>query len=414
MEEVRIVPQNTVEMVSGEARELAPSLFLPIFENGQLVAGNFSPLLMGSAPEGIVVLGTGIETWTQLPRDESIITLKDGREVRAGFLESMYVQYFEGVPGAVIDPINEKIYIDTEVITDEQKMQVYTDWMIVFENFDSETRKEPTEEKVMEALERYEISERYALSLHRLALFERAYAVKGQQTGLYSWGLTVKDQNGRSIITNEDLFWDGEQLGPIAMALLLKAQWQRRFLQGYAERVIFHMDEPYLTQVGSAHVPTVQNVDLLLNVEFSFENCGAHCCGSTNYNLLFNSPNLKIAALDLTGKDWDGSWENAGYANAFVTSPAGGADIEGFLARGGQIALGVVPFDEEIDARTIVNHVLRIFNELRERDVDVDKYIKQFLVTPVCGAGSRTVSESQHAFTTTILVSKILQEEFIQ
>lgn len=407
---------SNLDLLTTESRRAAAVLIPPVFDdNGKLIGGNFSVICIGSSPVSVVHYNSRniIETWTQLPADKCVVQLADGRTVRAGFLENMYVQYSEGVPGVKIDVENERIWVDTDSITVEQQIQVELDWFVVFENFDPVTNDVPAPERIQEALERYAISRNYAAGLYYMVesgIAADSLGVKGQMTGLYSWGLMIRDQNDQSIIYNDKYFWDGENLGTVAKAILLKAEWQRRFLQASNPNVVMHADEPYLTQVGSTFI-VVREVAVLLGSEFSlFLNVGAHCCGKTKYPLLFNNSHLRIAALDLTGEDWDGTWETANFANAFVTSPLGGADINGYLERGGMIALGVIPFNPEITVTQIVNHVERILNELKSKGINVDAHIGQFLITPVCGAGSRIVEEARCAFSYAVLVAKELQQ----
>lgn len=393
-------------LITAETIELAANLAAADFTNGRMTAANCAVVFIGSSPQGLVSLNSGIEAWTQLPQDSQIVE-EDGQPVRRGFLENMYVQFSEGIPGVQLDFENENICIDPETITDDQRLQVETDWLVVFENHDPETGDIPTLERRQEALERYKISQMYAAGLYEPT---KSVAVKGQVTGLFSWGLKVCDRSLRPIIYHPD-FWDGAELGVIAKALMLKAAWQFDFLSKRSPNILKFVDEPYLTQVGSSQI-SVPNVEKLLAIEFSLfgDNVGAHCCGQTRYELLFNTESLQIAALDLTSEAWDGTWESATFAQAFVAS-AVDAGLQKFLERGGTIALGVVPFDHTIRIDSIVAHIERIFTELEARGIDIATHRHRFLITPTCGGGSETVLNASHAFNRAVYVANIMQRE---
>jgi len=392
-----------------ETREIAQGLKPPLFtESGLLLAGNLSPYLIGSSPLGFVHWDSpsAIETWTQSPnpRSSTTIMLPDGRCASSAFLENMYVQFSEGIPGVVLDPVNEKIWIDTKAINESVAQTVYEDWLAIFPE-DSSQRLSGARAK--QILDKYAISPGFAFGLYHLRdtrVGLQAAAVKGQQTGLISWGLQVQDQDGRPIIYNEEVF------DIVARALLLKALWQHQQLVGINPNVIIHLDEPYLTQIGSAHI-AIPDPQATLHLEFGAMadlNLGAHCCGQTRYEMLLGNPNLKIAALDLTGENWDGCWETASFAHAFVTSSPY-ANVSEFLGRGGHLALGIVPYNPQIGAEQVRDHALQIVDELRKRGIEVP--LAQLLLTPTCGAGSEPPEVAQHAFTTLITVAKRLQEE---
>jgi len=403
---------HSPDLLTPEARETAASLISPEFDDQHgFVSGNFSVYYIGSSPADVVHFGLPnmIETWTQLPRSKQIVTLPDERRAKNGFLENMYVQFSERIPGVVLDPENEGIWVDTATITDKEREQVYTDWSIVFEGIDPENGGVPIEARVNEALGRYAISQDYAAGLYYLkesGIGGRAAGVKGHMTGLFSWGFTVPDQNGKPII------YDDESFDIIARAMLLKARWQQGFLEEINPNAIFHLDEPYLVNAGSAFISGSSALEWLDEESKAIKgNIGAHCCGATDYSRLFNSP-LRIVALDLTGENWDGDWSTANFAESFVTS-APSAGVKDFLRRGGIIALGVVPYRTSISPDQVTAHALSLFAELGKRGIDVRPFIRQFIITPTCGGGSETVEAASHAFSSSVLVASQLQKELL-
>ena len=108
------------------------------------------------------------------------------------FRESMYTQYSEGLPGAVIDAKNERIHFSTQGRFHEELEGFY-------------------QAIVEEDVERFAISREYALGLHlfldrlRSSDAKKPLWLKGQVTGPFSFAMTVTDENKRSIAYSTEL-----------------------------------------------------------------------------------------------------------------------------------------------------------------------------------------------------------------
>lgn len=279
-----------------------------------------------------------LPAWPQLPRRSP--------------LENMYVQFSEGFPGLVRE--GDKIYVERSSEFDSQLERLY--------NAASENNPEG-----------YGISAEYAAGLHAfLSLKERRPGmVKGQITGPVSWGLSVTDRERRGIVYDELL---SEAL---AKFLRLKAVWQERFLRQISAETVIFVDEPYLTSLGTAFVaiPGDQVTSLLEEVFRGIRGIkGVHCCGGTDWSLL-----LKSSADVL-------SFDAYNYADSLACYPA---EAKAFLERGGSIAWGIVPNEDEALAR---ESVAGLYDRLTEamapftRDgVSFRRLIGQALVTPSCG-----------------------------
>ena len=154
-----------------------------------------------------------IPAWPQLPN--------------RSFLENMYVQYSQGFPGVVIK--ENSIYIDRSQNLDKPLEQFYSAYLD--NDFD-----------------KYPVSADYGAGLHSFLALESLspLAVKGQIIGPISWGLTVTDENRRSIIY-DDVLGDA-----VAKLLRLKAGWQEKALSQLSKNTIIFVDEPYMSSFGSA------------------------------------------------------------------------------------------------------------------------------------------------------------------
>jgi hypothetical protein len=282
-----------------------------------------------------------LPAWPQLPK--------------RSHLENMYAQFSEGFPGLVLE--GDKIYVERSADFDSRLEQLY--------NAASEDNTD-----------NYGISAEYAAGLHAfLALKERHPGmVKGQVTGPISWGLCVTDREQRGILY-DDLLAEA-----LAKFLRLKAIWQERFLSQISPNTVIFVDEPYLTSLGTAFVaiPNEQVITLLEEVFSGIEGLkGVHCCGSTDWSLLLKS------STDIL------SFDTYNYADSLSCYPA---EVKAFIERGGSIAWGIVPNEEEVLAGESVASLHDRLGEamapFTREGVPFKRLVAQGLLTPSCTLAS--------------------------
>ncbi len=310
-----------------------------------------------------------IPTWPQLPK--------------RSFLENMYVQFSEGFPGVVVE--DQRIYVDRAKDLDPGLERLYLAYL---QNDLS-----------------YGITSRdYAAGLAAFpqklsTISHQPLALKGQVTGPISWGLTVVDQDRRPVLY-DDILADA-----LAKHLRLKAAWQERELLNMAPTTMIFIDEPYMSAFGSAYISL--NSDLLLTLlEEVFAGItglkGTHCCGNTDWSLLL-STSAEIISFDTYN-----------YAQAFSLYAE---EVRAFLKRGGIIAWGIVPADDEkaLMNETVESLVARLHEAmdlLVRKGISFDDLIHSSLITPSCGL--RTVSEgaAERAFELTAAISETMRERY--
>lgn len=274
--------------------------------------------------------------WPQLPRRSP--------------KENMYLQFSEGFPGLVVD--GDKLRIEQTADFDAALESLLT-----------------TGDDDFEA---YEISRDHAAGLYALpALLSHPEAVKGQITGPISLGLCVTDARSRGIVYDDTL---AEALSKF---LRLKARWQESFLRRAARTTIIFVDEPYLTSLGTAFVALSNETvaRLLTEVLGGLDGLkGVHCCGSTDWSLLLSVP------IDIL------SFDAYNYADSLACYPA---EVKAFLKKGGNIAWGIVPNDEEALAEESVPSLYDRLGEAMApftRDgIPFRQVAAQSLLTPSCG-----------------------------
>jgi len=293
---------------------------------------------------------SALPAWPQLPE--------------RSHLENMYVQFSEGFPGLVLE--EDKIHVERTAEFDSQLEQLYNDA--------SENNSDD-----------YGISAEYAAGLHAfLALKERhPKMVKGQITGPITWGLCVTDREQRGILY-DDLLAEA-----LAKFLRLKAMWQERFLRQISPDTIIFIDEPYLTSLGTAFVAIAnEQVTTLLEEVFSGIKGlkGVHCCGSTDWSLLLKS------SADIL------SFDAYNYADSLSCYPA---EVKAFLERGGGIAWGIVPNNEDAlvgeSLASLYDRLGEAMAPFTQDSIPFKQLVAQSLLTPSCTLASVSSEAAIHA-----------------
>lgn len=291
-----------------------------------------------------------IPAWPQLPN----------RSV----LENMYVQYSQGFPGVVVK--ENSIYVDRSQDLTKPLEQLYAAYLE--NNFN-----------------RYPVSPDYAAGLDTFLKLGKMspLAVKGQITGPISWGLTVTDENRKSILY-DDVLGDA-----VARLLKLKASWQEQALAQISRNTIIFIDEPYMASFGSAFVSlSREKVISLLEETFSGISGlkGVHCCGNTDWSVLL------ATSTDIL------SFDAYNYAQSLSLYPS---EIKDFLGRKGTIAWGIVPNEAEALARETVASLKDRLEEamapFTRNGIRFKQLIEQGLLTPSCGLASLASEETAYA-----------------
>jgi methionine synthase II (cobalamin-independent) len=315
------------------------------------------PTMIGSMPQTSpddacrVVLRhlPAVPAWPQLP----------GRTPR----ENMYAQFSEGFPGVVVD--DSRIYIDRSRDIDGGLEKLYT------AHADSDSSA-------------YGLGRDYAAGFHAFldARADKAVALKGQVTGPISWGLAVADGEQWAI-------YDDTLAEAIARHLRLKAAWQYQELSRISHNVIIFLDEPYLTSLGSAFVslPSEEVKELLEETLGGIGGIkGVHCCGNTDWSLLLGLP-IDILSFD--------AYNYSGALSAYA------ADVRSFIGKGGAIAWGIVPNDEEHlvkeSASSLKDRLEEAMAPFAKEGTTFRQLVEQSLITPSCGLASLSPAAAEQA-----------------
>jgi methionine synthase II (cobalamin-independent) len=306
-----------------------------------------------------------IPFWPQLPK--------------RSYLENMYVQFSERLPGIVTDEANKGIYVDTTGV--------------------AETIEEVYEKYTSDDIDFFSISKTHAAGLYEFleyleTLPVKPKFVKGQTTGPISYALCLTDQNKRAVIHDKDLF------EILTKTLSMRARWQVRKLKKFAPHVIIFIDEPYLVSIGSSFVSiNIENAfgkldELVKAVKSEGALAGIHCCGNTDWPLLLKR-DIDVLSFDA----YNYSKEFSLYTD----------DIRNFMSRGASVAWGVVPSSDEIKARTkkaLAENLKASIGLLRDKGIEMPV---SSLITPSCGVGTLTEDDARAVLEMTSKLSRIFQ-----
>ncbi|MBE0430202.1 MAG: methionine synthase [Dehalococcoidia bacterium] len=305
-----------------------------------------------------------IPVWPQLP----------GRSP----MENMVIQNSEGFPGVVIE--GDRIRVEPPADFEGRLEQIHVD-------------------SEQDNADEYGISAAYAAGLHALLSAARgSRMVKGQVTGPITWGLTVTRPDGLGIL------YDDMLADTAARFLRLKASWQESTLRQLSRNTIVFVDEPCLVSLGSVFTPIPeQKVPALLGEVFSGIKGikGLHCCGNTDWPVLLDT------AVDILSFD--------AYSFASSLSSHSGK-VKCFLERGGSIAWGIVPSDEEALAKESLPSLRDRLEEgmaaLSREGVSFRQIVAQGLLTPSCGLAGLSLEAAEQALALTADLSQCMRSRY--
>jgi len=291
-----------------------------------------------AACEAVLRFLPQLPAWPQLPK--------------RSWLEGMYAQFADGLPGVVEE--GDRIHIDTEKDVDQHFRQLQEDYEAM-------------------AVEGYAVSRERAAGFYAFLASGPGSprAVKGQITGPVSCGLSITDKDRKPILYH-DIFSDA-----LAKHLRLKAAWQEKKLASLGYPTIIFVDEPYMSAYGSAHfsLGREQVSGLLETVLGGIKGTkGVHCCGNTDWSLLLSTSAQVI------------SFDAYDYAHTLPLYPT---EVKAFLERGGAIAWGIVPNEEKSLAGETLSSLKDRLEEamapFTRKGIPIRQLLSRGLVTPSCG-----------------------------
>jgi hypothetical protein len=305
--------------------------------------------------------------WPQLPR--------------LGFNEKMEIQYSEGMPSALFDRENGRMYFDTAGDYYDQFAAFYEAYLAAMdpETGDGNCASMAITPEFARGL--YAMEGRLRTSGRKLPF------VKVQTIGPCSFALTIVDEKKRAIYYNEE-FRD-----LIIKALAMKCRWQIQKFQPYAGQVICFVDEPILSAFGSSTYVSLKREDIVSHlaemvaaVHSDRALAGVHCCGNTEWSILVD------AGVDII------NFDAYGYGETVAMYPDA---IRKHLKRGGLLAYGVVPTSKAVreeGLQSLQDRLEVLIRQLASKGIDRELIVEQTILTPSCGTGSMESEDALRVF----------------
>ena len=311
--------------------------------------------------------------WPQLPQ--------------RSFLEHFCCQYSEGLPGLIVDSSKQSLHFDTD-----------RDLALDLERF--------YELYLAKDLDHFSISEDHAAGFHAFVaelkkngLPPAARFLKGHCTGPLTFGITVKDSDGKDIVYHDILF------DAITKGLAMKAVWQVRVLKQFSLPVIVFIDDPAMYALSSGLYSLSPDLvagklrEIIAMVREEGGITGIHCCGNADWPLLFR-----------TGADII-SFDAVNYLDKVLLYRS---ELKDFFHLGGSLAWGIVPttgFTGQETAAGLVEQLEQGIGRLTDSGIDRATVLRQCLITPSCGLGSLTKAQAEAILRLTREVSDIMQRK---
>jgi hypothetical protein len=308
--------------------------------------------------------------------------------VRLGFRENMYTQYGAVLPAIVINEENEKITFDTTGDITPALETFYTHYLD-------------------DDIDYFGLPHNHAAGFYTMMKILKEIPglwIKGQVTGPISMGLTITDQDLRSSLYNEMV------ADVLVKNAAMNARWQIRQLKTIRSSIIIFVDEPYMASFGSAFI-SLDRKQVIAMLDEVFEAIhsegglsGVHCCANTDWSVLLETQ-VDILNLDAYG-----------YIENLALYPA---ELRSFLDRGGIIAWGIVPNNDEIDSVTpggladqLRSGIDLICEKAAIRGVTISpgEFTNRSLITPACGLGSATPEIADKILPILMETGKLMQD----
>jgi hypothetical protein len=311
-----------------------------------------------------------LETLPQIPYWPQMVQL--------GYLEEMAAQAARGLPALKVDEINRTVAMDPDLPRDEALAQFYE---LVLSGDLSPFAFEPPDARGF-----------FALLTTVASQGSPGSALKGQLSGPVTFAGVVKDAQGKPIL------YDRELTQAVCAGLARKVAWQAEKFRELGKAPIVFLDEPYLTGFGSAYLPIshaevteilTQTLEEAREAASGPVTLGIHCCGNTDWSLLLKAP------IDVLSFDSYGFFESLR-----LYGPA----LAHYLDRGGWLAWGLVPTNEDFQSETSDNLWRRFQAQVTQLAQDLNWGLKeilaQSLLTPACGTGYMSQDDARRVLTT--------------
>jgi hypothetical protein len=257
-------------------------------------------------------------------------------------------------------------------------------------------------------LDYFAISDRFNIPLLTLAEMYRAEPWEGfkmvhfNYPGLYSWGLSTRDEKGAPALYNETL------KDVMTKALAMKAKWQERKVKElFPDKDTFITVgdgalSVYSSAGGTGSWSEIMECYNELMEPLEGDTC-IHCCANFDWSLLMAT---RTSCINFDAYQYGETL--ALYAD----------QLRDFLTRGGMVAWGIVPTagsGGDISTETpesLAARLEKVIDTVAERGIDRQQLMDASLVSPSCETGSMTLELADRVYDVTNEVSRLLRSKY--
>ncbi len=221
---------------------------------------------------------------------------------------------------------------------------------------------------------------------------------KGQVAGPITVGMAILGESGNPILYDDTL------REVLVKFLHLRVRWQAAEIAAAGADPVVFVDEPFLSSFGTPFFgwSQAQVRETLEAVSGAAAVAGSHCCSNTDWSILLGS-RLAVVSFD--------AFEFADNFLAYRDA------LAAFLARGGNLAWGIVPTDPDLLRPLTVGasreRFLGLLKKVEALGFTREQVLRQSLITPACGLGTREIDTAARALELVRDLSAGLRQEFL-
>jgi len=224
--------------------------------------------------------------------------------------------------------------------------------------------------------------------------------VKGHISGPLTVGLQLFAHDQSTSFYREDL------RDILTKTLSLIAAYQVREMKKSSVPVLIFIDEPGLLTFGQSTYVSLSRDDISASLRQVVDGitraggyAGTHCCSGVDWSILFELP-LQVVNFDAYG--------------FFDSMLVYTRELDRFLANGGCLSWGIVPTTEDVEKEDVNSLKARFFEgveRLSSQGVNKERLLKQYMITPSCGAGTLTREQTENVYQLTGQLNQAIKAE---
>jgi methionine synthase II (cobalamin-independent) len=221
---------------------------------------------------------------------------------------------------------------------------------------------------------------------------------KGQVAGPITIGMAILGEDGNPILYDDTL------REVLCKFLHLRVRWQAEQIAAAGAAPVVFVDEPFLASFGTPYFGWSRErvQETLAAVTSGAPVAGSHCCSNTDWTI-FLGGGLRAVSFD--------AFEFAENILAYREA------VAAYLAGGGNLVWGIVPTDADrlatVTAQTLRERLLGLAAKVEALGFKREQVLRQSLITPACGLGTRDPATAQRAQELVRDLSAGLRREFL-